>query len=91
MVRERDGNKLLGAALLSSVEEIEHCYAHARQLPFDLERMAASAYEPTEIQHEVYVAESFTAMIRDVSAWLSKLTAPHRAKATTRARSVERV
>ena len=91
MVRESDGNKLLGAALLSSVEEIDHCYAHARQLPFDLDRMAASAYEPTEMQDEVYVAESYTAMVRDVSAWLNKLTAPRRARPISAARKRERV
>ncbi len=76
LVRESDGNKLLGAALLSSVGEIEHCFSHARQLPFDLERMAATPFEPTRYQDEVYVAESFAAMIRDVSAWLHDLTAP---------------
>jgi phenylalanine-4-hydroxylase len=82
LVKESDGNKLLGAALLSSVGEIEHCFAHARQLPFDLERMAATPFEPTAYQDEVYVAESFTAMIRDVSAWLDELTKPHRARDT---------
>jgi phenylalanine-4-hydroxylase len=86
MVREKDGNKLLGAALLSSVEEIEHCYSRARQLPFDLDRMAGSAYEPTALQNEVYVAESFTALVRDVTAWLTRLTAPWRATPTSTAR-----
>ncbi len=83
LVRESDGNKVLGAALLSSVGEIEHCFAHARQLPFDLERMAATPFEPTTFQDEVYVAESFGAMIRDVSAWLHELTAPHGARDTS--------
>lgn len=89
MVREKGGNKLLGAALLSSAQEIEHCFSHARQLPFDLDRMAASPYEPTALQDEVYVAESFTAMIRDVTAWLNQLTAPWRQRATSAARERE--
>jgi len=80
LVKESDGTRILGAALLSSVGEIEHCYSRARQLPFDLERMAASPVEPTEYQDELYVAESFTALVRDVSAWLSALTAPQRAR-----------
>lgn len=91
LVRESDGNKLLGAALLSSVGEIEHCFSRARQLPFDLERMAATPFEPTEYQDEVYVAESFAAMIRDVSAWLHELTAPHSARNTSGSLELERV
>jgi phenylalanine-4-hydroxylase len=81
LVRESDGNKVLGAALLSSVSEIDHCFSRARQLPFDLERMAATPFEPTKYQDEVYVAPSFPALIRDVSAWIHELTAPHRARA----------
>ena len=89
MVRESDGNKLFGAALLSSVSEIEHCFSQARQLPFDLERMAATPVEPTKLQEEVYVAESFGAMIHDVSAWLRDLTAPHGPMKTLRSRVLE--
>jgi phenylalanine-4-hydroxylase len=91
LVRESDGPKVLGAALLSSVEEIEHCFSRARQLPFDLDRMAATPFEPTALQDELYVAESFSTMIRDVSAWLHDLTAPHRARATARSRVAEGV
>lgn len=91
LVQESDGTKILGAALLSSVGEIEHCYSRARQLPFDLERMAASPIEPTEYQEELYVAKSFTALVGDVSAWLTTLTAPHRARSTEKSRRLERV
>ncbi|MEO7592980.1 MAG: phenylalanine 4-monooxygenase [Byssovorax sp.] len=91
LVRESDGNKLLGAALLSSGGEIEHCFSQARQLPFDLERMAATPFEPTKLQDEVYVAESFATMIHDVSAWLHGLIAPHRAGDTLRSRRLESV
>ncbi len=91
LVRESDGNKLLGAALLSSGGEIEHCFSQARQLPFDLERMAATPFEPTKLQDEVYVAESFATMIHDVSAWLHGLIAPHRPGDTLRSRRLESV
>ncbi|MEP7120782.1 MAG: phenylalanine 4-monooxygenase [Byssovorax sp.] len=82
LVRESDGIKVVGAALLSSVEEIDHCFSQARLLPFDLDRMAATPFEPTDYQDELYVAESFAAMIRDVSAWLHDLSAPRRASDT---------
>jgi phenylalanine-4-hydroxylase len=88
LVRESDGTKVLGAALLSSVEEIEHCFSRALQLPFDLERMAATPFEPTTYQDELYVAESFAAMVRDVSAWLHDLTAPRRSDASSRRRAL---
>ena len=91
LVRESDGIKVLGAALLSSVEEIDHCFSHARQLPFDLDRMAATPFEPTEYQDELYVAESFAAMVHDVSAWLHDLTAPRCARNTAGGRVLERV
>ena len=91
LIKESNGPKILGAALLSSVGEIEHCYSRARHLPFDLDRMAASPVEPTEYQDELYVAASFDALVLDVSAWLTALTAPHRARPTRRVRRLERV
>lgn len=67
---EEDGAvKAFGAGLLSSVGEIQRVVT-ADLRPWDLETIAATAYDPTDYQPRYFVAPSFERMIDDLSAWV---------------------
>jgi len=67
-----DGDvKAYGAGLLSSYGELGELGRRATLLPFDLEVMAQTAYDPTDYQKVLYVAPSFAAMVRQLDAWLA--------------------
>ena len=68
-VEEAGEVKAFGAGLLSSSGELARFTSEAELLPFDLERMAESDYDPTDYQPRIYVAPSFAALIEEVSAW----------------------
>lgn len=72
-VAREDGEvKAYGAGLLSSYGELGELGRHARLLPFDLEVMAATPYDPTDYQKVLFVAPSFAEMVRQLDAWLAK-------------------
>jgi phenylalanine-4-hydroxylase len=62
--------KAYGAGLLSSYGEIQSFTRDAELLPFDLERMAATEYDPTTYQPRIFVAPSFTRVLDEVNRWL---------------------
>ncbi|MEO8190557.1 MAG: phenylalanine 4-monooxygenase [Acidobacteriota bacterium] len=67
-----DGDvKAYGAGLLSSYGELGDLGARATLVPFDLETMAAAAYDPTDYQKVLFVAPSFTEMVRALEEWLA--------------------
>ncbi len=63
--------KAYGAGLLSSYGELGDLGARASLLPFDLEVMAATPYDPTDYQKVLFVAPSFEEMVRRVEEWLA--------------------
>ncbi len=66
-----DGDvKAYGAGLLSSYGELGDLGSRATLLPFDLEVMARTPYDPTDYQKVLYVAPSFDDMVRQLEAWL---------------------
>ena len=68
---EEDGEiKIYGAGILSSFGEIERCTKEPELLPFDLERMAATAYDPTNYQAQLFVTPSFESMHGTLLRWL---------------------
>ncbi len=69
-VREDGALKVFGAGLLSSFGELGRFETEAALLPLDLERIAATPYDPTGYQREIFVASSFEAMAAEVAAWL---------------------
>ncbi|MEJ7730091.1 MAG: hypothetical protein WKG00_12825 [Polyangiaceae bacterium] len=70
---EEDGEpKALGAGLLSSFGELRRFRREAELLPWDLDRIAATAFDPTDYQRTLFVAPSFTRMRDDVCAWLGE-------------------
>jgi phenylalanine-4-hydroxylase len=73
VVRERGHLKVCGAGLLSSVGEIERFQRDARLLPFDIEAIIRSPYDPAGYQDLLFVAESFEDMVETTLAFLSEI------------------
>jgi phenylalanine-4-hydroxylase len=61
-----------GAGVLSSSGEIQRFRDGAALLPWDLDRMATTDYDPTQYQPHYFVAPSFARMITDVEAWAAR-------------------
>lgn len=62
-----------GAGVLSSIGELRRAVGidpGPRKLPWDLEVIAATPYDPTDYQPQVFVAPSFGRMIEDLNRWL---------------------
>jgi phenylalanine-4-hydroxylase len=64
--------KAYGAGLLSSYGELGDLGARASLVPFDLEVMAHTPYDPTDYQKVLFVAPSFDHMVRGLDAWLAR-------------------
>jgi len=70
-VVEEDGQpRALGAGLLSSVGELDQLRDGPQLLPWDLERMAATGFEPTAFQPALFVAPSLDVLLGEVRDWL---------------------
>jgi phenylalanine-4-hydroxylase len=72
LVREGGELKAYGAGLLSSYGELETFETRAELRPLDLDRVAATPFDPSDYQRWLYVAESFDAMEAALGAWLEK-------------------
>jgi phenylalanine-4-hydroxylase len=70
LVQEGDAIKAFGAGLLSSVGELTGCLDGPTLMPWDLEAMAETPYDPTTFQDVLFVAPSFTRLLCDVTAWV---------------------
>ena len=67
LIQEADGVKVLGAGLLSSLEEIEYCFADAVvRRPFILDEVIATSYDPSRKQDVVFVVQSLAELSADV-------------------------
>ncbi len=70
LVREQGKVRAFGAGLLSSFGELGTCTVETDQRRFDPDRMAEHVYDPTQYQKVLYVADSFDAMVREVTHWV---------------------
>jgi len=70
-LREDGTVKAYGAGLLSSAGELARFATEAELRPWDIDRIAATPFDPTDYQPQIYVAPSFAAMASDLDAWLS--------------------
>lgn len=64
-----------GAGVLSSIGELQRAVGvreGPKRLPWDLERIANTPYDPTDYQPQLFVAPSFRAMLDDLSRWLDR-------------------
>ena len=72
VVRERGSIRVYGAGLLSSFGELGRFETEEKLEPWDVEKIAATPYDPSRYQATLFVAPSFAAMTRDVLAWLGE-------------------
>lgn len=69
---KEDGQiKAYGAGLLSSAGELARFAETAELRPWDIDRIAASPFDPTDYQPHIYVAPSFAIMTRELLDWLA--------------------
>ena len=73
LVREGDGVKAVGAGLLSSFGELGRFERESTLLPFDLERIAQTPFDPTQYQATLFVAPSEDALLKTLTGWLEGL------------------
>lgn len=73
VVRSARGHEVVGAGLLSSYGELGRFEEKATLLPFDLEVMARTPFDPTDYQGTLFVADSSAALVRELNAWLDFL------------------
>ena len=70
VVEERGELRAFGAGLLSSCGELAGYETHATLQPWDLEAIAQTPYDPTDLQETLFVAPSFTRLLVDVTMWV---------------------
>jgi phenylalanine-4-hydroxylase len=72
VARGEGGFDVYGAGLLSSFGELGRFETSAEILPFDLDRIAATSFDPTDYQRQLFVAPSFASLEDALSVWLAK-------------------
>ena len=74
VVREGGALKAVGAGLLSSFGELGHFEERAQLLPFDLDVIGQTAFDPTQYQSTLFVADSEEALLATLTSWLESLS-----------------
>jgi phenylalanine-4-hydroxylase len=72
VVEERGALRAFGAGLLSSAGEIAQMGDGPELRSWDLDRIAASPYDPTKMQPHLWVAPSFRRMLDDIEQWVAE-------------------
>jgi len=70
LVEEEGSIKALGAGLLSSAGELEQIESGPELRSWDLDAIAETPYDPTDMQPQLYVAPSFGRLIGDIEDWV---------------------
>lgn len=73
VVEEEGALKVCGAGLLSSFGELGRFEREARLVPFSIERVAQTPFDPTSYQDTLFVAPSFDRLVQDLTAWLATI------------------
>ncbi len=71
-VLERGAKKAYGAGLLSSPAELDRL-KNAETRPFAIEEIAETPFDPTDFQPYYFLAPGFSAMVEEVSRFLSRI------------------
>jgi phenylalanine-4-hydroxylase len=72
VVEEAGGAKAVGAGLLSSFGELGRFESGAELVPFDVDKVVETSYDPTSYQARLFVAPSFEKLALDVIARLER-------------------
>ena len=70
VLEEAGSIKAYGAGLMSSAGELSRFGTESELREWDVERIADTAFDPTDYQPQVYVAPSFERMVADLTEWL---------------------
>jgi phenylalanine-4-hydroxylase len=73
VVESAQGLRAYGAGLLSSFGELGRFEKQANLVPFALEQVAATPFDPTDYQKTLFVVPSLAAMSAQVTRWLESL------------------
>ena len=73
LVREGGAVKAVGAGLLSSFGELGRFESNSTLMPFELQRIAQTPFDPTQYQQTLFVADSEDALLATLSQWLERL------------------
>ncbi len=76
LVRENGQLKAVGAGLLSSFGELGRFEKEATLLPFDLDVIEQTPFDPTQYQSTLFVAPSEDALLDGLELWLSTPASP---------------
>jgi phenylalanine-4-hydroxylase len=74
VVREGEALKAVGAGLLSSFGELGRFERETTLVPFDLDVIGRTPFDPTQYQSTLFVAASEDALLETLSAWLGSLS-----------------
>ncbi len=67
LIKENDDLKVFGAGILSSFGEMEYCYSdQVTRLPFELESVINTPYDPTCMQETIFIISSMADLKKQV-------------------------
>lgn len=72
LCEQRGQLRAVGAGLLSSVGELTGIDSGPRLCAWDLDAIAQTPYDTSRMQDQLFVAPSFTRMLRDLESWLHR-------------------
>lgn len=73
LVRQDGEVKAVGAGLLSSFGELGRFEKESRLVPFDLEHIARTPFDPTQYQGTLFVSPSEEALLGSLTRWLEQV------------------
>ena len=73
VVRERGAIRVYGAGLLSSFGELGRFETEEPLLPWNVDAIARTPYDPTRYQETLFVAPALDAVFDDVTRWLQRI------------------
>lgn len=72
LLQENDDLKVLGAGILSSFGEMNYCFSeHVTRIPFDIQTVINTPYDPTRMQDKLFVIAS----MKDLKQQVAQLAA----------------
>jgi phenylalanine-4-hydroxylase len=73
LIQEKDGLHIFGAGIASSPKEVMFSLSEeTRKHAFDIEQVAATAYDIWHMQEDLFVIESFDALEKEFLQWTAK-------------------
>lgn len=73
LIKNPEGNRIYGSGILSSVGEVTYALGpDVRVHPFDFDRVADQYFEIHHMQEDIFVIESFDALLDGFKSWVKK-------------------